>query len=164
MADNVFVYDHSTEDTGAAPEWPPCPDLTVDLVVITRESEPHVLLIKRGDPPFLGFHALPGGYTNAGEKLTDSVRREAFEETGLEVGAVVGVDVYDDPARDPRGHVISIAYLTTLPSRQPVRAGDDAAAAQWIPLHQVLDKDVPTAFDHRTIVHDAAHKLGVLPV
>lgn len=145
----------------AAIEWPPCPDLTVDMVVLAGLGpDPHLLMIKRGDAPYRGCYALPGGYTVAGEHLVDAVRREVVEETGLEVGVLERVGVYDAVGRDPRGHVVSVAYATTLAAVQEVRAGDDAAAAEWIPLGDVLRDAVSIAFDHWQIVTDAAEQFG----
>lgn len=151
--------DPKSEATTA--EWPPCPDVTVDMVVFAGDDDPHLLLIKRGDAPYRGCYALPGGYTVAGERLVGAVRREVVEETGLEVGALERVGVYDDPGRDPRGHVLSVAYGTRLSATQDVRAGDDAAAAEWIPLGTVLRGEIHLAFDHGHIITDAAETLGV---
>lgn len=150
--------DPTSEATTA--EWPPCPDVTVDMVVFAETHDPHLLLIRRGAAPYRGCYALPGGYTVAGERLADAVRREVVEETGLEVGVLERVGVYDDPGRDPRGHVISVAYGTLLSAPQDVRAGDDAAAAEWIRLSTVLRGEVSLAFDHWQIVADAAEVFG----
>jgi 8-oxo-dGTP diphosphatase len=104
---------------------PRTPEVAVD-VVIELEDRPGrpVVLIRRGRPPH--GHALPGGFVDVGETVEQAAVREAREETGLEVrlGALIGV--YSDPARDPRGHTVAIAYVATARG-EPV-AGDDAAA------------------------------------
>jgi 8-oxo-dGTP diphosphatase len=141
-------------------EWPPNPDLVVDVVLFADLGDPHVLLIKRGDAPFQGHWALPGGYAESGERLVDAAGRELAEETGVSERDFLRVGVYDDPTRDPRGHVVSVAFSTMTGSKAPLSAGDDTAAAEWVPLGVVLRREVPLAFDHWQIVTDAAWKFG----
>ena len=86
-----------------------------------------------------------------GETVESACRREVREEVGIEVDDLILVGVYSDPKRDPRGHVVSVAYATVLPSTVPPRAGSDAASAEWV-------KDwlrVTLAFDHAQILADA---------
>ncbi|RKT84864.1 8-oxo-dGTP diphosphatase [Saccharopolyspora antimicrobica] len=137
-------------------EWPPNPDLVVDAVVFANPSNPHVLLIQRRDEPFQGHWALPGGYVEAGEWLKDAAIRELAEETGVSVRSVQRVGVYDDPRRDPRGHVVSVAFATEIQYRKDAVARDDAAAVEWVPLKAVLCDEIPLAFDHRKITAAAA--------
>ena len=127
---------------------PVTPLLTVDCVVL--DSERHVLLIRRGHPPFEGAYALPGGFVEVGETAEDACRRELLEETGVRAGKLRLVGVYSEPSRDPRGHTVSIAYLARV-GRRTARAGDDAAAAEWIADWRKL----PLAFDHALILKDA---------
>jgi 8-oxo-dGTP diphosphatase len=127
---------------------PGTPLLTVDCVAF--DARGRVLLIRRAKAPFAGQYALPGGFVDIGETVEAACRRELKEETGLSAGELVLVGVYSDPARDPRGHTVSVVFATVLGNVRP-RAGDDAAAAQW-----VADWRKKTlAFDHARIVRDA---------
>jgi 8-oxo-dGTP diphosphatase len=128
---------------------PKTPLLTTDCAVFDRSGR--VLLIRRKHEPFAGSYALPGGFVEIGETVEAACRREVEEETGLEVSDLTLVGVYSDPGRDPRGHTVSIAYATVLPSAVAPKAGSDAAAATW-----VADWQGPAlAFDHAKILADA---------
>ncbi len=124
------------------------PSLTVDCVVF--DSDGRLLLIRRKNPPFRGQYALPGGYVDYGETTEHAAARELAEETGLVAATVSLIGVYSDPQRDPRGHVVSVAYRVGV-TRNEVRAGDDAATAAFV-AHW---RDQELAFDHRKIVEDA---------
>ena len=128
--------------------FPATPALTTDCVVFDERG--YVLLIRRGNEPFKGSYALPGGFVDVGERVEDSCRRELSEETGLHVGELRLIGAYSDPGRDPRGHTCSVAYLARV-GRAEVTAGDDAAAAEW-----VADwRREKLAFDHAQIIADA---------
>lgn len=128
--------------------FPATPALTTDCVVFDERG--YVLLIRRGNEPFKGSYALPGGFVDVGERVEDSCRRELSEETGLHVGELRLIGVYSDPGRDPRGHTCSVAYVARI-GRAEVTAGDDAAAAEW-----VADwRREKLAFDHAQIIADA---------
>ncbi|MDX2289945.1 MAG: NUDIX hydrolase [Hyphomicrobiaceae bacterium] len=133
---------------------PTTPLLTVDAVVFDKAGR--LLLIRRAHPPFQGCYALPGGFVDVGETVEAACRRELLEETGVKAGALRLIGVYSDPARDPRGHTCSVAYLTTARNAAAARAGDDAAAALWVDNWQ----RVQLAFDHRRIVRDGARLLA----
>jgi len=133
--------------------FPATPALTVDCVVL--DSADRVLLIRRANPPFQGQYALPGGFVDVGETVEAACRRELKEETGLDVGALRLIGVYSDPARDPRGHTCSVAFLAHAGKAQPV-AGDDAAAVEWIETW----RQVPLAFDHALILRHALRLLA----
>jgi 8-oxo-dGTP diphosphatase len=126
---------------------PRTPEVSVDLV-IELEDRPGrpVVLVRRGHPP--PGHALPGGFVDIGETVEQAAVREAREETGLEVTLGELLGVYSDPARDPRGHTVTIAYVARARGN-PV-AGDDAAAIL------VADPASPPslAFDHARILAD----------
>lgn len=133
-------------------------DLTTDIVLLTLDrGVPHVLLIRRSpqSDAFPGAWALPGGYVDPGETAEDAARRELAEETGLTVPTVWDfLKVYDDPKRDPRGRVVSRAFVGILPAPVKPRAGDDAAAAKWVPT----DRATGLAFDHDRILRDALNR------
>jgi 8-oxo-dGTP diphosphatase len=129
----------------------PRPMLTVDTVVITGEKTPSVLLIQRGNPPFVGDWALPGGFVDEGETVAEAAPRELGEETGLRVEPLEMLGVYDTPGRDPRGWTVSVVYLARIPARVEVKGGDDASDARWF----AVDELPGLAFDHAVIVADA---------
>jgi 8-oxo-dGTP diphosphatase len=128
---------------------PKTPALTTDCAIF--DGNDRVLLIRRGNPPFEGAYALPGGFVEIGETVDEACRREVLEEVGIEVGELRLVGVYSDPARDPRGHTVSIAFLAVLLRASVPRAGSDAAAAEWVEDWRVLK----LAFDHARILADA---------
>lgn len=117
------------------------------------------MMVKRQFPPFEGSLALPGGHVDSGETFREAAVREALEETGLGVSGVVQLGVYDAPDRDPRGRVVSVAFMARhLGGAVPV-AGDDAAEVRWVPAQRVVSGEVLVAFDHRQMVVDA-YRLG----
>jgi 8-oxo-dGTP diphosphatase len=128
---------------------PKTPLISTDCVI--RDDEGRIVLIRRVNAPFKGAFALPGGFVDIGETVEAACRREALEETGLTVGALHLIGVYSDPGRDPRGHTVSIAFVTLLPGQMRPQAGSDAAEAVW-----VTDwRNVDLAFDHAKIIADA---------
>ncbi len=132
----------------------PRPAITVDCVVFGLDEEDlKVLLIQRGNEPFKGRWALPGGFANVGESLEESALRELYEETSLKNIFLEQLYTFSDPQRDPREHVISVAYyaLVNLADHH-VQASTDANNAAWFCID-----DVPfLAFDH-DIILKAAH-------
>ena len=115
------------------------PALTVDAVVVRGSGEEkEVLLIRRGQEPWKGCWAFPGGFVDVGESPEDAVTRELLEECNI-VGKENGIiAVRGNPERDPRGHVVTIFYRVEVDenSGEPL-AGDDAAEAEWVKLSQV---------------------------
>jgi 8-oxo-dGTP diphosphatase len=135
----------------------PRPALTVDVVLITRESRLRVLLIQRMHDPFAGRWALPGGFVDENERLFDAACREMQEETGLRIQDIEQLYTAGDPGRDPRGWVVSVVFLARVDAEAVTpRAGDDAAAADWFPL----DTLPPLAFDHAMILERAKIRLA----
>lgn len=136
--------------------------LAADAVIFLHHDDIwYVLLVQRGNPPFKGYWALPGGFLEDGETLLECARRELYEETGLTVstpGHLVGV--YDNPGRDPRGRVIGIVYTFVINGPPPsVTGGDDAAHARWFPVTQLPSA---IAFDHAQVLYDASTRVSVL--
>ncbi|MDY6986120.1 MAG: NUDIX hydrolase [Candidatus Thermoplasmatota archaeon] len=123
------------------------PSLAVDAVVM-REGK--ILLVRRKNEPYRGMLALPGGFVEYGEKTEEAVLRELKEETGMKGRIKRLAGVFSDPERDPRGHVVSIAYLVE-PVSEGIKAGDDAAGCEWVKIKDIKD----LAFDHREIVKKA---------
>ena len=136
---------------------PKTPALTTDCVIF--DSGGRVLLIRRGHPPYAGSYALPGGFVEIGETVEEACRREALEETGIKVDVLRLVGVYSDLARDPRGHTVSVAYVTILPFAVTPKAGSDAAGAEWVDVW----RSVAIAFDHAQILSDAEALLRAPP-
>src|SRR5689334_21559916 len=110
----------------------PRPAVTVDIVVVTDEDKPRVLLIRRKHDPYAGKWAIPGGFVDMDETLEDAARRELLEETGVRVKRMEQLSTFGDPGRDPRGRTISIVYLTRVrPQELRPKAADDAAEVGW---------------------------------
>lgn len=133
------------------------PAVTVDAALFGLDAEDlKILLIQRGREPHKGQWALPGGFIRVGEAPDVAVARELKEETGIRVRRLVQLGAYGDPKRDPREHVISLAFLglTPIAEHRP-KADTDAHAVAWHSLD-----DLPAlAFDHADIVNDAVDRL-----
>ena len=124
------------------------PTPTVD-VILQRDSK--VLLIRRKKDPFRGKLALPGGFVNEGEKAEDAMRREAMEETSLEIEPIEILGVYSDPERDPRKHIMTVVFIGIIVGGSDL-AGDDAESIEWVDLGRIENQQI--AFDHATILRD----------
>ncbi|WP_104105021.1 NUDIX domain-containing protein [Arthrobacter sp. 08Y14] len=142
--------------------------LAVDLVVFAVSSGTlNAVFVRRGAHPFKGSLALPGGFVLPDEDALSAAWRELEEETGLDLGAhrahVEQLATYSGPNRDPRMRVASVAHLAllatdgrTLPE---LATGSDAAAAEWLPVHDVL-AGADLAFDHRDILSAGLDRLA----
>ena len=129
----------------------PRPSVTADCVVMTKESVPQVLLIERGNDPFKGCWAFPGGFLNMDETTEQCAIRELEEETDMKVSVLHQIGAYSKVDRDPRGRTITVAYLAVIDKPAEVTGQDDAAKAKWFPI----DALPPLAFDHEDIMRDA---------
>lgn len=131
-----------------------------DMVVLAPIRDVmHVALVQRGWEPFKDRWALPGGGVGLRETSKDAGLRKLAEEVlsvipAWHVRTMIGI--YDQPDRDPRGRVVSVAYLTVLPAAYELRSGSDAAATQWAPVRDALAPGF-LAFDHAEILRDAVN-------
>ena len=135
--------------------------VTVDLVVLTiRDGRLEVLLVRRGEDPYRGRWALPGGFVRANEDLDQAAERELHEETGIDATSVhlEQLATYGDPGRDPRMRVVTVAYLTLASNLPTPVAGTDAAAARWTAVSAPTIKARRLAFDHYRILSDGVER------
>lgn len=146
-------------------DYPPVA-VTVDVVILTIEDKVlKALLVKRGQPPFEGRWALPGGFVRPDETLAEAALRELSEETGLEPAAPLEqLRSYGDPGRDPRMRVITVAYIAVLRAVSGLRAGSDAAEAKLVPVASLIGEAhepalTHLAFDHARILGDAVEAM-----
>ncbi|MFE6068837.1 NUDIX domain-containing protein [Streptomyces sp. NPDC056525] len=145
--------------------------VTVDLVVLTvRRHALCTLVVRRGEAPYQGRWALPGGFVREDEDLSGAAARELVEETGLcahdpaapppvpSNGAhLEQLATYGAPDRDPRMRVVSVAHLALAPDLPAPRAGGDANSARWAPVEELLGEDVLAGTAEAT---GAAHAAG----
>ena len=136
----------------------PRPSVTADIAIFSNNTEnPQVLLIQRGNDPFKGQWALPGGFIEMDETLVASAARELKEETGLSVPELTQFRTYGDPGRDPRGRTVTVIFYGFVnPDEVTIAGGDDAAEARWFPIDQLP----ALAFDHKKIVSELIEFLG----
>jgi 8-oxo-dGTP diphosphatase len=130
--------------------------VTVDVVLLTiREDALQVLVVRRGEAPYRGRWALPGGFVRVEEDLDAAAVRELHEETGLRGGFhLEQLRTYGAPRRDPRMRTVSVAYLALAPGLSAPVAGTDASDAVWRPV----DELGPLAFDHARILADGLER------
>jgi len=128
-------------------DWPR-PMVTVDaLLFAVCNGRKSVLLIRRGNEPFKGLWAIPGGFLEMDEELVNAAKRELFEETGIEGIELKQMHTFGTIGRDPRGRMITIVYTATLDKEIKPKPGDDAVEAKWFDID-----DLPKlAFDHQKV-------------
>ncbi len=141
---------------------PPAIPIAVDLVILTlRSAKLQVLLVERGVEPYEGAQALPGGFlNNEAEGIEVAAHRELREEVDLDAAQLhlEQLGAYGEPGRDPRGRIVSVAYLAIAPGLPEPTAGSDAAGASWTPVDEVLSGKLELAFDHRQILIDGVER------
>lgn len=146
-------------------EWPR-PMVTVDAVVFRfAGGKVEMLLIQRGNEPYKGKWALPGGFVDMDEELEGAVIRELVEETGLTGVALEQMHTFGRCGRDPRGRQISVAFFGIAPvNTKKVKGGDDAEKAKWfdienLPQEMAFDHDEVIKFGIRTLRRKGAYRL-----
>jgi 8-oxo-dGTP diphosphatase len=145
MSKKKYAYDY------------PRPAVTTDVVVVSRQARPRVLLVRRKREPFAGMWAIPGGFVEMDETLEESARRELFEETRVRVGRLDQLHTFGDPGRDPRGRTISVVFLARANAGGlDPKAQDDADEVAWHDWHRLP----PLAFDHAAILVLARKRLA----
>ena len=137
--------------------------VTVDVVILTMsEGLLSVVLVCRGEEPFEGSWAIPGGFKRPSETLDEAATRELAEETGVEAARLLTqFGAYGDPGRDPRMNVVTVAYLAVVRDVGAIVAGTDAAVAALVPVSDLLNGRIELAFDHLRIVRDAIERVRV---
>ncbi len=126
------------------------PALTVDAIISFPDDR--LVLIRRGNPPFQGNWALPGGFVDIGETVEQACVREVMEECMIEVELTGLAGVYSDPTRDPRGHTVSVVFNAEYKSGE-LKGSDDAREARLFDRDEL--KEIEPAFDHAVILKDA---------
>jgi 8-oxo-dGTP diphosphatase len=136
----------------------PRPAVATDIVILSLDDGAlRLLRVRRGADPFGGWWALPGGFLQETEDLDACARRETEEETGVRPGRILQFANFSHPDRDPRGRVISVAYLALVRAGEVrLQAGTDAAEADWRNLSEVGT----LAFDHDDILAAALSRLA----
>lgn len=136
----------------------PRPCVTVDIVILrTSPDGQEILLIQRGNAPFEGMWALPGGFIDMDEDLESSATRELEEETGIKNLKLTQFRTYGAPGRDPRHRTITVIYYGFAPKNIEAVAGDDARNIGWFNINQLP----PLAFDHSLILSDLFQYLNL---
>ncbi len=135
----------------------PKPSVTVDITVFTiKDSRLKILLIKRNLAPFQNSWALPGGFVRMDESLENAAQRELEEETGVRDVYLEQLYTFGGPNRDPRGRVITVAYMALVNSdKLDLHPSTDASDAQWFDAYSLPE----LAFDHSSILHYALKRL-----
>ncbi len=128
------------------------PAIAVDAIVL---KDGKVLLVKRKKEPFKGYYALPGGFIECGETCEEAIKREVKEETNIEIEILDLLGVYSKPDRDPRGHVISICFVTKYKGGT-IKESEETRDIEFFDIKEALEKEL--AFDHKKILMDFVEK------
>ncbi len=150
------------------------PSVTADIVVFTldRDNDLNILLIKRKGHPFKDCWAIPGGFLEVDEESVDeTASRELYEETGIKDVYLKQLYTFSNPDRDPRTHVVSVAYTALVPKQQlSIQAGDDAKEARLFKIQYDIEgmkfisdditiSETMLAFDHKDIIRTAIMRI-----
>ena len=127
----------------------PYPKITVDAIILFDKES--IVLIKRKNPPYKDYWAIPGGFVELGETIENAVMREAKEETSLDIRPIKILNIYSDPNRDPRGHIITVAYICEKIGGT-LKANSDAKDIKIFNKNRI--KNIQLAFDHAKILTD----------
>ena len=126
------------------------PSVATDVVVLSMFEEQrenhrrdsqirlHLLLVKRGEHPYMGDWALPGGFLRPTETVEECAVREIREETNLSLATLIPIGTFSEPERDPRGRIISISFASIINEKMAVMSGSDTIAAAWFTLDYEL--------------------------
>lgn len=129
--------------------------VTVDAVILCEEGdELNIVLVQRKNDPYQYKWALPGGFLEVDESLEEAVARELKEETGLDISDFTQIGTFGTPGRDPRGRIISVAFMAKTNFMEDLNAGDDAQAVAWFNTGRLPSM----AFDHMEIIEAAKKK------
>lgn len=129
--------------------------VTVDVVLFKKYLNiSQILLIKRKNEPFRDYWALPGGFVDENEDLEIAAKRELGEETSIDLSKLVQIKAYGKPFRDPRSHMVTVAFLGEVEEEVIGEAADDAKELAWFAIDELPD----LAFDHHDIVMDAIER------
>ena len=158
-------------------KWPK-PSLTADIAIFAKNKadEYQILLIKRGNHPYIGCAALPGGFANPDENLMGTAKRELLEETKINNARLIEMGVYSEPGRDPRDWTVSQLFGAVVDKdKVDVEAGDDAKDAAWYTIKRKddgiwLESEVESiklskenlAFDHEKMIKEAMNKFNIM--
>ena len=131
--------------------------VTVDVAAFSiSENSTRILLIRRGNEPFKGKWALPGGFVELDEELETAALRELQEETGLANVSLEQMHTFGTIGRDPRGRQITIVYLGIIRPGLKIKAGDDAGEVRWFDIERL---PIDMGFDHDQIIRMAIRKV-----
>ncbi|WP_395054381.1 NUDIX domain-containing protein [Flavobacterium sp.] len=130
--------------------------LTVDTVILKLIGKDyHILLIQRRNNPFKDFWSLPGGFVDENEDLEIAAKRELFEETCVKIENLEQLKAFGKPFRDPRSHMVTVAFLGFVLEETIAIAADDAKDVKWISVNNLPE----LAFDHDEIINFALTKV-----
>lgn len=158
LDEKVFLEAYNIEEY-------PKPSLTADCVIFfvekgkaIQDENIKVLLIKRGEHPYMNCWAIPGGFVKLNETLEETASRELEEETGLKNVNLSLVQVFSKTKRDPRGWIISCAYVGLIREEsKSLRYGEDAIEVKWVAISEIVQMEL--AFDHAEIIKEALNEI-----